>query len=73
MTMKKKYSMIYKMWFISAKIDKINESCYTLRICNTWYFLWQVENFFVFSTLEEAKAKLLEIRCKGNLTIKDND
>ena len=65
--------MIYKMWFISAHVNKINDTCYTLRVRNTWYFLWEVENFFVFSTLEEAKAKLLEIRCKGNLTIKDDD
>ena len=60
------------MWFISAKIQKINDTCYTLRIFTTWYFLWQVQEFFVFTTLEEAKAKLLEIRCKGNLTVDDD-
>ena len=71
MTMKKKYSMIYKMWFLRADIKKINENCYTLRLYNTWYMFWQVQEFFVFTTLEEAKAKLLEIRCKGNLTVED--
>ena len=60
------------MWFISAHVKKINDNCYTLRICTTWYMFWSDEQFFVFTTLEEAKAKLLEIRCKGNLTVEDD-
>lgn len=57
-------------WFVSAVIEKINNNCYMLRIRSTWYLIWSVEDVYVFNTLEEAKAKLLEIRCKGELTIK---
>jgi len=56
-------------WFVSATIEKINENCYTLRVNTTWFAFWQVEDFFVFTSLQDAKAKLLEIRCKGNLSV----
>ena len=58
-------------WFISAQITKVNNTCYTLTIINTWYFVFEHKEYFVFTTLDEAKAKLLEHRCKGNLLIKE--
>ena len=59
------------MWFVSADIIKINNTCYTLTIISTWYFFFEHKEYFVFTTLAEAKAKLLEVRCKGNLMIKE--
>ena len=59
------------MWFISASIVKVNESCYTLTILSTWYMFFEHKDFYVFSTLEEAKEKLLLVRTKGELTIKE--
>jgi hypothetical protein len=58
-------------WFIGASITKVNNTCYVLRIANTWFGFWKIEDTHVFSSLAEAKAKLLEIRCKGELTIKE--
>jgi len=58
-------------WFVNAKITKVNNTCYTLRVTTTWFFVWNVEDFFVFTTLAEAKEKLLTLRCKGNLLIKE--
>jgi len=58
-------------WFIGATIDKVNNTCYVLRISNTWFGFWRIEDTYVFSSLAEAKAKLLDIRCKGELTIKE--
>jgi len=58
-------------WFVSATITKVNNTCYTLTIINTWYFVFTHKEYFVFTTLAEAKAKLLENRCKGNLLIKE--
>ena len=59
------------MWFIQASIVKVNNTCYTLTIISTWYMFFEHKDFYVFSTLEEAKEKLLSIRCKGELTIKE--
>ena len=58
-------------WFVSAQITKVNNTCYTLTIINTWYFVFTHKEYFVFTTLAEAKAKLLENRCKGCLSIKE--
>jgi hypothetical protein len=59
------------MWFINARIVKVNNTCYTLTIISTWYMFFEHKDFYVFSSLAEAKEKLLSIRCKGELTIKE--
>ena len=59
------------MWFISATIEKINNNCYSLRVINTWFMIWTVEDFSVHTSLIEAKAHLLKMRCKGHMTIKE--
>ena len=57
-------------WFVSAKIEKIG-TCYLLRVKTTWWSFWTIEETYVFTSLQEAKEKLLDLRCKGNLVIDD--
>jgi hypothetical protein len=57
--------------FINARIDKINENAFVLKIVWNWFFVVDYEEVHVFSTLDEAKSKFLEIRADCRLHAKD--
>ena len=58
-------------WFVEAIIEKQANNCYTLRVQTTWFFVWKVEEFSVHTSLADAKAHLLDMRCKGHMTVKE--
>lgn len=54
--------------FKSANITKCN-NCYVLSVTYSYYWLYNYNLIFVFSTIEEAKNKLIALRCHDNIQI----
>jgi hypothetical protein len=48
--------------YVSSTIQQINETSFVLTINFVWYSLWPFTEVFTFSTLEEAKKKLIAER-----------
>ena len=65
--------MPWNKMFISASIIKANQQAYLLKITWTWYNISNYEESFLFSTLEEAKKKFIEIRSNDRLSAVDSD
>jgi hypothetical protein len=57
--------------FIKARIDQINDQCFVLTITWNWFYVVDFETIEVFSKLEDAKRKFLEIRSDDRLQIFD--
>lgn len=48
--------------YIKSTITQINENSYILTIVFSWYGVWNFEETYASSSIEEAKKKLIEIR-----------
>lgn len=59
--------------FVSAQITKANENAFQLKITWSWYGVANYEESFLFSSLEEAKKKFIEIRSNDRLSAIDAD
>jgi hypothetical protein len=66
-------TMPWNKMFVSAQITKANENAYQLKIIWTWYNITNYEESFLFSSLEEAKKKFIEIRSNDRLSAIDAD
>ena len=55
--------------FISSKIEKINETSYKLTIKYSYFGLYYYDEVFVYSSLDEARNKLLDERCYDKLVV----
>lgn len=65
--------MVLSRQFISSTIEKINELSFKLTITYSWYGIWNFEEVFVYRTLEECKAKLIQVRVGHKLTFIDEN
>lgn len=59
--------------FLSATISKIGKCGYKLEIRWSSFYFFESKEFFVFETRDECEKKLLNIRCRGLLTIDDDE
>lgn len=59
--------------FVAATIKKANENAYQLTITWTWYNLMNYDESFLFSTMDEAKKKFIDIRSNDRLSAVDAD
>ena len=57
------------MQFINAIIEEIEENIFRMEVFYSWYNLYNYSDVYVFSSLEKAKDKLLEIRTRDRLSI----
>jgi len=48
--------------YVSSDIRQVNDTSYVLTIQFCWYSLWPFTEVHTFSTLEEAKKKLIAER-----------
>lgn len=65
--------MPWSKMFVAATIKKANENAYQLTITWTWYNIMNYDESFLFSTMEEAKKKFIEIRSNDRLSAVDSD
>jgi hypothetical protein len=48
--------------YLKSTITQINENSYILTITFSWYGIWNFEETYPSSSIEEAKKKLIEVR-----------
>lgn len=65
--------MPWNKMFVAATIKKANENAYQLTITWTWYNLMNYDESFLFSTMDEAKKKFIDIRSNDRLSAVDAD
>lgn len=45
--------------YVGSSINQVNDSSFVLSITFSWYGIWEFVETYTFSTLEEAKKKLI--------------
>jgi hypothetical protein len=58
--------------FVKALINELKQGVWELRITYSYYSLYEFEERYICDSLEEAKNKLLSLRCPDILVIDRN-
>ena len=65
--------MAWSKIFKGATIKKLNVQAYILKITYSYYWLYDFDEVFVFSTYEEARTKFALERSHNQLTLEEED
>jgi len=59
------------MRFGKAIITKLNSSTYKMTITSYYLYFFPYVDVYVFTSMEQAKTKLLQIRCRDHIEVID--